>query len=133
MKINTKLLNKIIRHILEKPKRFNMNVLAKKSKLTTCGTAACIAGWAVLLTKAEKYDKKSFHSLINSGYISFWYAGAVALGLDAVAARQLFEVYNWPTRYRAPFQQAEHLGHHRKAVEIAVRRIRHFIKTKGME
>lgn len=131
--MNTKLLNKIIRHIREKPKRFDMKILAKKSRLTPCGTAACIAGWAVLLTRADKQDKKSFHSLIDSGLLSFWYAGASAIGLDQEEARQLFETYNWPTRYRAPFNRAEHLGHHRKAVEIAVRRIRHFIKTKGVE
>lgn len=133
MKMNTKLLNKIIRHIREKPKRFNMKVLARKSRLTTCGTAACIAGWAVLLTRADKQDKKSFHSLIDSGLVSFWYAGASAIGLDQEEARQLFEAYNWPERYRKPLMAAQRHGHHRKAVEIAVRRIRHFIKTKGVE
>lgn len=63
MRINVELLNKVKRHILENPRRLNMNyVIARKGekevqlhpsnfsrRWPSCGTVGCIAGWTVLL------------------------------------------------------------------------------------
>jgi hypothetical protein len=99
-KINVKLLKQIKKHILEEPRRFIMWTwkLTKRSsgsvyrsdggngmvEFAKCNTAACIGGWACIL----------------SGKRFFYYdAGTSArklLGLTQNQADQLFDPYNWP-------------------------------------
>jgi hypothetical protein len=62
MKINLKLLEKIKKHIEEEPRRFDMDTWGVKHDMRKyrnedtppCGTSACLAGWAVLLSTPKK-------------------------------------------------------------------------------
>lgn len=44
---NTELLERVMRHILDHPEEHNQNSWGHR---TQCGTAACFAGWTLLLT-----------------------------------------------------------------------------------
>jgi hypothetical protein len=73
--LNVKLLRKIQEHILEKPKRLVMsdwivthldgkiktfqNDAGEITKFPKCGTAACIAGWAVVLSGEKTTPRQS--------------------------------------------------------------------------
>ena len=48
-KLNVKLLDRILRHVKKEPRRFNMGQWVDSSVTAPCGTAACLAGWAVIL------------------------------------------------------------------------------------
>lgn len=132
--MNTKLLRKIKKHILEEPKRFIMHSLiktkergvgtyyddaGKKTTFAPCGTAACIAGWATLLS-GNKDSKDE----------DVWQFGAKVLGLDIVQQYLLFYSHNWPDKFEEAFRAAKN---RKKRAEIAADRIEHFIKTKGQE
>ena len=52
-KLNVKLLNRIKRHLIAEPKRYDQATWAREVSgkgAPACGTRACIAGWAVLLS-----------------------------------------------------------------------------------
>jgi hypothetical protein len=58
MAVNVELLKKIKEHILEEPRRLHMDnfvcrVPVDSPKNPPCGTVACIAGWAVILSRPE--------------------------------------------------------------------------------
>jgi hypothetical protein len=63
MKLNVKLLRKVQQHILEEPRRATIDrwvqhVGPLDVDAPPCGTAACIAGWCVLLsTPEDKWDE----------------------------------------------------------------------------
>lgn len=48
--MNSELLLKVRDHILEEPKRCDMSDWIRRSKQSPCGTIACIAGWACVLS-----------------------------------------------------------------------------------
>ena len=45
--LNVPLLTKVLDHITANPKEWNQRVFVREA---TCGTAACVAGWAVIMT-----------------------------------------------------------------------------------
>lgn len=53
-KINFELLARVRDHILEEPRRYDQSTLMRDSAIAPCGTAACIAGWTVILSGGIK-------------------------------------------------------------------------------
>lgn len=129
MPINVKLLRKVKKHILEEPSRFFMNSVivrgAPGAKVTLdgiereipkCGTAACIAGWACILSgETEPIGMSRAEKL---------------LGLDDHGGTRLFVEDCWPDKFHRRWQQSKTLITRAK---IAAERIDHFIATKGRE
>lgn len=130
-KLNVKLLRKIQKHILAEPKRFIMGWWNEKSSpgeplndfemcstIPKCGTAACIGGWALILSGENPDLMRSVSKA----------AGAL-LGIENDAANRLFDSYAWPNRFR----RFRELKSPAARVKVAVARIDHFIKTNGAE
>lgn len=134
--MNVKLLRKIQKHILEKPRRFIMatffvrkygqqktfisdGAAQRPVKFENCGTAACIGGWAVFLHDGLKTDPENIR------------ARAIKLiGLKSPMGDELFEVGHWPAKFRDAYYIAKS---QRSRARIAAQRIDHFIATKGAE
>lgn len=130
--MNTKLLRKIKKHILEEPKRFVMHSLIltkdhgytdtytddanKTTKFAACGTAACIAGWATILSGKKE------------GEVDVWDFGSKVLELNNIQTLNLFDDDSWPQNFGRAFHSSKS---RKKRAEIAADRIEHFIKTKG--
>lgn len=131
--MNVKLLRKVKRHILEEPKRFVMSVVVmsvvdtyKENSLSgkvfgmrpfpKCGTAACVAGWACILSGKDRLDV----GMITAQRL---------LDLTPEQAMRLFEPSKWPEQYEAGTTD----DGKNKTAKIAAARIDHFIKTKGAE
>jgi hypothetical protein len=127
MSLNVKLLRKIKKHILKEPRRFFMyDVIqtgqprketytddrGKQVKFPSCGTAACIAGWACVLNQAPV-------SMREAEYL---------LGINGQEGTNLFLVDFWPQPFQDKFNNAK-TGIVR--AKIAAARIDHFIQTKG--
>lgn len=89
MPINVELLQRIQGQIRSDPASLYMAEYQ-------CGTACCIAGWALQLSGEEVYGPAGLPGL----------RAADLLGLDPLQARNLFLVENWPVdlhnRYYAP-------------------------------
>ncbi len=138
--LNVKLLRKVKKHILAEPKRFVMWALVQRKDETQlqfmsdglgdafvdfapCGTAACIAGWTVLLEDGMKTKKKDSR---------IWSRAAKLLGLDdrwrkgeAPQTSKLFETGEWPKKLEARYNRAKT---QKTRVKIAAERIDQFIK-----
>lgn len=129
--MNVRLLQKVKAHILEEPNRFQMGYWIKKGdpgtevfidyrvdgrrtrRLPACGTAACLAGWAVQLidpTITSDIELKAER----------------LLGLSRQQSFKLFRVNQWSKH----FQKLWHATRSpRKHAQIAARVIDQFIKT----
>lgn len=127
-RLNVRLLRRIQKHILAEPRRFVMgnfvnhgepgtSVLIDDERTTfpSCGTAACIAGWACLLTDTKPRGRFSWGS-----------AARKVLRLSNLQACDLFSTTFWPNKYGSDFYRAKTV---RGRVNAAVRRIDHLIKT----
>jgi hypothetical protein len=93
-----------------------------------CGTAACIAGWAVTLALTLSKRPRDGQDLGGE-------ASAIAmreLGLTSEQARRLFYKQGWPDPFWSDYktENQENAEHNAK---VAARRIRHFIDTEGRE
>lgn len=132
-KLNVKLLRKVQAHILEEPRRYEQNATIDKGQpgerhisgmaYPVCGTIACIGGWAQLLAKRPgQVHILNFKSI------------AKTLGLGMPQALRLFaytwDERGWPEKFKAAYAAAKTP---RQRARVAVRRIDHFIKTKGAE
>ncbi len=144
-----KLLRKVARHILEEPKRFEMDRWGMADHRVPCNTTACFAGWAIILGDANpkrffkaaasdaQDDRGRFMALLE-GRVGASARAEKVLGITNEQARRLFHVDSlfhgdgrgWPEPYRGDFDHATSREH---AAEIAVARIEHFIKTGGAE
>lgn len=136
--MNVKLLRKVQEHIIEEPKRFVMRTFlargddydgtpyaflgddSKEFKFAECNTAACIGGWAVLLSEGIKTEKGNIRGRAKA---------ALELPKNFDEDR-LFEVSRWPDRFQKRFRQARS---QRGRAQAAVERIDHFIRTEGAE
>jgi hypothetical protein len=135
--MNVKLLRRVKKHILEEPRRFVMRVFYFRKadllretftsdthqpmRFAKCGTAACIAGWSVLLTDGLHADMND----VRARAISL-------LGLNPNDYRhdELFDVCGWPTKFADAYEKARS---QKARAKIAADRIEHFIATKGAE
>lgn len=136
MKLNVKLLRKIQRHILAEPRRYDQNAIFTRGLtpgdiyeeghvVPSCGTIACIGGWAGALSKQKRpTDWNNYENTLR-------FAQRV-LRLDDRQATRLFAGTGggWPERFDTAYEKAKTP---RGRALVAVRRIDHFIKTKGQE
>ena len=139
--MNIELLRAVKRIILERPSQFNMDWWFSSADSTGmpaggCGTAACIGGWAYVLTKRPK--SKSLKGLLDASIYSSIYRNntvmnngdfKLLLGLTLEQSERLFAETEWPKRFRSRCVP----GDARKNAKLAADRIEHFIKTKGRE
>jgi hypothetical protein len=140
--MNVELLRKVKEHILEEPRRLIMNSwrvlangmdkssLARKAgpnsfrgdggevvEFANCGTAACISGWACIITGQKRV--RDFKS-----------RGRKILDLNEHQAERLFLPDSWPNEF---YRAYEHANSQKERAKIAAARIDHFIATKGAE
>jgi hypothetical protein len=91
--LNTRLIQKVMRHIKGDLRRLEMSAYAYSEdedeyggeEFAKCGTKACFAGWAVLLNRKESDWKK----LIHTDY-DFHEAARKLLGLNDSEASSIF-------------------------------------------
>jgi hypothetical protein len=132
--MNVELLRKIENHILEEPKRLFMPAFVRRQEYgdslfatntlvareyPECGTAACIAGWAVFLNENLKS--------LNSPEIMFKACALLQITTDE--GRRLFLPQEWPLQ----FKRGGTGDGEPETAEVTVDRIEHFIKTGGRE
>ncbi len=133
--------------ILANPRLYNQNSIQCADE--SCGTAACILGWAnTLFPKTSKRQrdaaKKSWNaedehyfSVLSPDARRTLTCGTAALYLTAVQAKRLWTPDQWPNPFRDEESRAYYeLGSsefRRAAAWIAARRITHFIRTDGKE
>ncbi len=135
MKMNVKSLNSIIRWIqrVHDPRHFDMSNWVERND---CGTSFCIAGKAIDLSgqfelkfdeleNGEYFVGKNNRTLKNHHGIA-----AKLLGLNFKQAKKLFYTSNWPRKF---IVDPDASLDDETTPKLAVKRIRHFIKTKGAE
>lgn len=114
--MNVRLLRKIQKHILAEPKSYDQDAWIREDD---CGTVACIGGWASILsgnkdlTAALEISEPSLEVL-----------------LAPVPANPRLWPRRWPEKFYRGYLAAKTA---RGRARAAVRRIDHFIKTKGAE
>lgn len=143
--MNIPMLKKVRAAILKRPRQFEMSSFFCKSLLfdtdgdrtepaSHCGTAACIAGWAIHIQTGLKTPQQTaeHHKPLASVCPVDYYdeQGAMALGIDINESRKLFYASAWPCRFGDKYYSAKTATARAK---IAAARINHFIKTKGRE
>lgn len=121
-KLNVRLLRKIQKHILEEPRRLKMDnavVLKKGSERSfmsdfrttqqlfpACGTAACIAGWAVILSgrmTAEKVDCSDPYSIRREADDVL----GACLPIGDWMSNPLFFSGSWPEPFSSDYRAAD--------------------------
>lgn len=133
-KLNVKLLRRIQKHILEEPKRLQMRYLFLRQRnsrtfcadvsgqpFAPCGTAACIAGWAMLLSGIRPYDIDAGTDNQNDAAIA-----ERLLGLPEDFWPRLFVESSWPKPFRAGYRTAKSP---KQRAKVAAARIDCLIKT----
>lgn len=148
--MNTKLLRRIQREILKEPRRFDMrSFIDITAPQAPCRTAACIAGWALVITSAtdapitettfprlarqvRAAEEKRMRQDEEAGE-SYEGQAKKVLGLTGPQATRLFYHGAWSRALYRPYVSALLGGDYAKAARIACSRIDHFIKTKGRE
>lgn len=123
--MNVKLLRKVKRHILEEPKRFDMDYALRRSAESPCGTVGCIAGWAAILNGDVQLDGP-----LISGWDEIKNIASSALDIPAYPTPTIFYEHNWPAELFNAFTSARTRG---RRAKIAAQAIEHFIRTKGKE
>ena len=114
--MNVRLLRQVRKHIAEEGLRWSWSFIRTNSAVSPCGTQACIGGWTCILGQKldlSKVETKDIWRKVNRQ------VARKLLALTANQARRLF--YDWPARFN-PMHSKD-----------ALRRIDHFIKTKGAE
>lgn len=136
--MNVELLLKIKAAVLEEPLRLNMNrwvinpaaqAYYQNGGVPPCNTVACLAGWAVALTKNLRGKALfDFHNELGTNIES---EASELLNLSDSSRQALFYVQNWP------YEFADRLTHARggtpEYARITADRIDHFIATEGRE
>lgn len=124
--MNTKLIKQIEQAILAEPRRLEMKTWINRcDRVAPCGTAACIAGYAVILSRMEK--GKGWYEAAQQ--ISTRHCGLEAAELLDIGLCQslvLFYVARWPFRYRL---RLSHAVDRKAKAKVAVDRLRYFRRT----
>jgi len=95
--------------------------------IPNCGTAACIAGWAVALHKKLNPAKASQFS-------GPWDVALKVLRLNNCNdGGRLFHIDNWPEQFYDEYNNAMRAKDAKGMAVAASKRIDHFIATKGKE
>jgi hypothetical protein len=120
--MNVKLLRKIQAAIKAEPRRFVMNNwINRRSRVAPCGTSACIAGHAVLLSFKLPWKEAAGLRLKEHPSIE----AMRLLKLSYNEATLLFYESAWPYQFKP--------GRGTTLAKHAIARIDHFIRTKGRE
>lgn len=134
-KPNVALLRKIQKAILKYPDQFNMawwfqKKDSKGNLAGRCGTAACIAGWAVTLARVKNIERaKPFRKQLAYQRVIWDLPGDASnlLGLQTESETNgLFCTSSWPAKFRKRY---DHATTAKQAARAASDRISHFIKT----
>jgi hypothetical protein len=128
--MNIKLLNQVAEAILDEPTKFDMKWWTSPSDTSPCGTAACIAGFAVAIKREFKTmrDMRRHH---HSGKVNIRTAAIKHLGIkDADEECRLFGAGYWPIEFKFPYHEARTPE---ERADVAFWRIQHFIATEGRE
>lgn len=129
--MNKPLLRKVIAAIRKEPRRFTMGQwIDTADKIAPCDTAACIAGFAVILDYAANRPKIRW----RSSALAFKYANVMEIAqldlqLTDWQTKKLFYSEKWPKRFRIPFEKCEEEKDRRGAAKIAIARIDYFMRT----
>lgn len=133
--MNVELLQKVAKHISEEPRRFIMDTFVDYADglrdvcdldapnvpnhpFPKCGTAACIAGWTVLLMDGKE-DAGNFRQRAMDH-----------LQISRIQADRLFYTEDWPREFCEAYTNATTPT---EKVNIAVARINYFIETDGKD
>jgi hypothetical protein len=129
-KLNVKLLRRIQQHILEEPRRLDMGNW--KSTRTDgpcappCGTVACIAGWALVLSgKSIPEFENIAHDAAELIGVQHTQSGDVNVDEDCQAGK-LFLRFEWPEPFVSQFADATDIS---QRAQITANRIEHLITT----
>jgi hypothetical protein len=137
IKPNIRLLRRIQRAILNKSNQFQMSSLFSAyldncDRAGGCGTAGCIAGWALHLTsRNQRLDKTS---VSRKGVNTLIREAGNLLGIPTVnqitawsqMKHPLFFAEEWPEPFATRYSNARTA---KTMARIAASRIEHFIKT----
>lgn len=128
--MKTALLRQVETAILAEPKQFDISHWWEYvgAGVPNCGTTACIAGWAIAIANHEN-PREARDRYIEKGYWDIVEHAAGILGITPSQGERLFFIYHWPARYRRQYGKLTVEGKAKRAV----RRIEHFIKTRGKE
>lgn len=132
--MNVELLLEVKKTILAEPKRLNMrkwlDVVRSGKGNPSCGTVACIAGWAMVLSSPRRKSfKKTANTVIDEqSFLGMEIDAQEKLGITDSQAQRLFYTDNWPMKFWQAYEVAS--GPVEQA-QAAADRIDHFIKTKG--
>lgn len=109
--------------ILAEPALYNQwaGEIPKRSATGSCGTPACILGWAVALF------------MIRTNALHTLKPGARALGMTVPTAKILYVPGYWPRTFYRAYLEARNRSDHFTSACVAVARIEHFIRTHGRE
>lgn len=133
-KLNVRLLRRIKKHILDEPRRFIMYGLVKRGRpgqlyysdngrtatYPACGTAACIAGWASILSGVKRPNNTCVAAR-RIGLNQEW-----DNALNSTQADNVFYSDLWPEPFRSLYRKAQTTP---KRAKIAADRIEHLIAT----
>lgn len=145
IEMNVDLLIRVRYKILDEPRQFVMQRFFATSmridsdsetpeglrdisrEVPNCGTAACIAGWALTLSRTES------HRPIDAAEYYMYRThlpARVELGLTSLQAQRLFYVTGWPWEFQKRWEETRDVV---ERARIAADRIDHFIATGGEE
>jgi len=122
--MNVKLLKQVAKAILAHPNNTDMtDWVNHHDHIAKCGTTGCIAGWIVAAANLAKLRKIDTDRDIQ----------LEAIELLDITNEQSWELFNgtkWPAKFRQAWLEATS---RKEEAKVIVRRIKHFIKTKGQE
>ncbi len=131
--MNIPLLKEIQAAILEEPKRFQMSWWIEESNETPCGTAACIAGHAVIINEVRILQKtlKDFHVIKKIAHQLIYVEenARVLLDISREQSARLFLLDRWPWKYKNRYASSDQIGR----AQVACARIEFFILTEGKD
>ena len=130
--MNTKKLLRIKASILKHPGQFVMHSYFSKlnslgKQATGCGTAACIAGWAI----ANEYKDKTLKEVTTGDWRYFiepLEKAVQILDINLPQSYRLFNQDNWPDEFKDAWWEAKTA---KQRAKVAADRIDFFIKTNG--
>ncbi len=136
--MNIRLLRKVQKAIKAHPDQFQMRTWYSQFldidggpfvSAGGCGTAACIGGWAIHLHWRKLEVEKTYQAAKGKPETIYEIAKWI-LRLSRTQADKLFDGHMWPDDYQGDYEDSKTPE---EQAAVAIRRIDHFIKTKGEE
>jgi len=129
--MNIKLLKETAAMILKRPRQLRMeeyftNVDSKLGPASHCGTAACIAGWGITLSRTKSKKPKDGLDYANDSIVDVHALGKRVFELTEPQADRLFFVDDWPVKFYDAYKLSLTA---KDAAKAAHDRIHYFIRT----